>query len=97
LPLTILEAMASSLPVIATPVGGIPDLVEDGENGFIVPVGDSSMLAEKTICLMSKPVLRKKMGKNNVSKIAENYNPIVISRLYSVIYNQMIQGTPNAD
>ena len=62
MPLTILEAMASTLPVVATPVGGTPEVLKDGINGYLIPVGDHVALANSIIKLLSDPLLAKKMG-----------------------------------
>lgn len=58
----IAEAMASSKPVVATRVGGIPELVEDGETGFLVPRGDVSQIADKISLLLADSSLRERMG-----------------------------------
>ena len=57
-----LEAMQAKLPVVSTPEGGIPDVVEDGETGFLVPKKNSKALAEKLEILIKNPELRKRMG-----------------------------------
>jgi glycosyltransferase involved in cell wall biosynthesis len=57
-----LEAMQYSLPIVSTFEGGIPDVVEDGITGYLVPQLDSVMLADKLECLIKKPELRTKMG-----------------------------------
>lgn len=62
LPLTVLEAMASGLPTVASNVGGIPEMVEDGISGCLVPPGDSRKLADALSALVSQPELRKRMG-----------------------------------
>jgi glycosyltransferase involved in cell wall biosynthesis len=60
--LTIAEAMASQKPVIATRVGGIPEIVEDGKSGFLIERGDTRALAEKILLLADAPGLRESMG-----------------------------------
>lgn len=62
LPLVILEAMQHSLPVVSTMEGAIPDAVEDGVSGFLVPVKDPVALAGKLEMLINDPDLRTKMG-----------------------------------
>lgn len=59
---TIAEAMACGKPLVATRVGGIPELVNDGETGYIIQPGDTQAIAEKIILLLRDPSLRRKMG-----------------------------------
>ncbi|WP_306547308.1 glycosyltransferase family 4 protein [Desulfobulbus sp.] len=58
LPMSLLEAMAAELVVVTTPVGGIPDLIEDGVNGFLVQPGDIDGLATRLITLLTSPEQR---------------------------------------
>jgi glycosyltransferase involved in cell wall biosynthesis len=60
--LVVLEAMSQGLPVIATPVGCVPDLVRDGETGVIVPVRNHVALAEAVTRLMESPQARARIG-----------------------------------
>jgi glycosyltransferase involved in cell wall biosynthesis len=59
---TISEAMASGKPVIATRVGGIPELIRDGENGYLVPRGDGDAVADRILMLAEDSHLRDSMG-----------------------------------
>lgn len=65
LPMAILEALAAGLPVITTPVGGIPEVVRDGYNGFLIPPGNVETLADKLAVLASDAHLRKVMGQHS--------------------------------
>lgn len=62
MPISVIEAMAAGLAVITTPVGGIPELVSDGEDGLLVPPGDVSALAEKIAMLASDTEARVRFG-----------------------------------
>ena len=63
LPIVIMEAMASGLPVVTTSIGAIGEEVEHGVTGFLIPPGDSHSLAEATLRLVVNPDLRHKMGR----------------------------------
>lgn len=69
-----LEAMASGLPVIVTPVGAMPEVIIDGENGFLCPVGDPEALATSIESLLLNRHLVKQIGNNNTFSIRENYD-----------------------
>jgi glycosyltransferase involved in cell wall biosynthesis len=60
----VVEAMATYTPVIGSKVGGIPDMIEDGESGFLVPPGDESALAEKIRWILKHPEEATAMGCN---------------------------------
>lgn len=69
----ILVAMASSLPVIATQVGGIPELVIDGETGFLVPPNNVSQLAEALSQVLESESLRRRMGQAGRRRVERNF------------------------
>jgi glycosyltransferase involved in cell wall biosynthesis len=68
-PVTITEAMASGIPVIASEIGGIGELVEDGVTGFLVPVRDSQAMAERIRRFIDRPDLRQEMGQKGLARI----------------------------
>jgi glycosyltransferase involved in cell wall biosynthesis len=70
LPLAIMEAMASGLPVVTTDVGAITEQIEDGDTGFLVPPGDTAALAEATLRLVRNADLRHTMSAR-VRRVAE--------------------------
>ena len=72
-PLVILEAMQHSLPVIATPVGAIPDMVMDGETGVLVPANDAHALADAMARMMEKLSGTCDFGTNSRRLFLENY------------------------
>lgn len=74
LPLVLLEAMQFELPIVSTIWRGIPDVVKDGENGFLVPIKNSHMLVEKLDLLIRNKELRKEMGKKGRKLFLERYS-----------------------
>jgi glycosyltransferase involved in cell wall biosynthesis len=68
------EAMASGCPVVATRVGGIPDVVEDGESGLLVPQRDSAALAEATLAVLQDGTLRARMGAAGVARARDRFD-----------------------
>jgi len=72
-PLVILEAMQFSLPVISTFEGGIPDIVVDGETGFLVETHNSTLLSDKIAILLNNKELRLRMGHNAYKEFENKY------------------------
>ena len=73
-PVTLMEAMGSGLPVVATQVGGVSELVEHGTNGFIVRPGDADELADRISTLLGDPALRQRMGSAGRSKVESDFS-----------------------
>ncbi len=73
-PQAIAEAMACGLPVVASRVGAIPEMVRDGENGFLIPPASPRALARALAELMERPVLRRSMGQQSRRLALEEHN-----------------------
>ncbi len=74
LPNSVIEAMASGLPVVASRVGGIPELVDDGKTGYLVPPGDPNALADALARLLEDPRRSAELGRAGRIKIEQNYS-----------------------
>jgi len=74
LSITLLEAMAAGRPVVATSVGGNPELVRDGVNGFLVPLNNHKKMAERVIRLLDDEILRKNMGSAGRKRVKEEFS-----------------------
>ena len=72
-PVVAIEALAAALPVVATPVGGVADVVEDGVDGFLVARGDVEALAERLHGSPRDPELRARMGAAGAERVPERY------------------------
>jgi len=73
-PVSILEAMATGIPVVATDIGGIKEVVSDGETGFLVKPGNPHELAEKIKKLLENQKMRKDFGKAGFKRVKENFS-----------------------
>lgn len=69
----IIEYMACGIPVVATDVGGNPEIITAGENGYLVPTGNPSLMAEKVLFLLENPSLARTIGLTNREKVVRNY------------------------
>lgn len=74
LPLTVLEAMASALPVVASDVGGTREAVQHGETGYLYSPGDAAQLASLLLRLARDPVLGAELGRKGLARVREHFN-----------------------
>lgn len=81
LPQAMLEAMSYGLPVIATTVGGVPDVVEHGRTGFLVEPGNSGEIRKYLERLLSDEVMRKTMSENCLTEIQNYAWPVLLKRM----------------
>jgi D-inositol-3-phosphate glycosyltransferase len=86
-----LEAMACGTPVVASEVGGLPFLVQDGITGYTVPADDHVALCEKLTILIGEESLRQQMGRNAV-EYAQKYDWEIIARQVIEVYNELINN-----
>ena len=84
-----MEAMASGLPVVAVNAMALPELVHDGENGYLFSDGDKQMLAEKIIAILTNQTMRTQMSKKSLEIIKDHDINKIIEK-YESIYNEII-------
>ena len=89
LPLVVLEAMARRRAVVATPVGGTPEVVADGETGLLVPPRDSAALATAIRELLADPERRRRMGEAGYRRAAERFSAEAMTRRVLEIYDEV--------
>ncbi len=91
LPLTLFEAMASGLPIVASPVNGIPYEMKEPENGFFTPYGDIKAIEKRILQLLEDPELSKEISENNFKK-SQNFSWDIICRRYMVEYEKLLKN-----
>lgn len=89
LPLVVLEAMAAGLPVIATPVGGIPEVVIHQETGLLVPIEDVPALADAMLKLLQNPHVRNEMGNKGLEMVDKDFSVEKMCREVFDIYEKL--------
>ncbi len=95
LPYVVIEAMACALPVIASSVGGIPEVVCHGENGFIIKPGDRELLARYILLLAGDEDLRRRIGSRNRELVFERYSlSSSLAHLFSVFDQVHAESAP---
>lgn len=88
LPLTLFEAMASGLPIVASPVNGIPFEMKEPENGFFTRYGDIKAIEKRILEVLDKPKLAKQISKNNIKK-SKQYGWDTIYKRYMKEYKEL--------
>ena len=94
--MAIIEAMAMGKPVVATRVGGIAELVADGETGYLVPPGDAQAMAERLVRILGASDLCRSMGQSAQARARERYSAGQVAAQYRQVYRQMLGLPSNA-
>jgi len=87
--LSALEAMASEVPVVATRVGGLPEVVTDGESGYLVPVGDTDEMARRLVELAGNSELRHRMGRAARERAVRLFPIDKVVGMYEDLYREV--------
>ncbi|WP_252503422.1 N-acetyl-alpha-D-glucosaminyl L-malate synthase BshA [Sporosarcina sp. Marseille-Q4943] len=84
--LVLLEGFACGVPAIATEIGGIPEVIEDGKNGFLVGLGDVESAAEKAKLLLEDPIMHERFRQNALQTVDDKFNSASIVLQYEDLY-----------
>ncbi len=93
--LSALEAMACEVPVIATRVGGLPEVVRDGETGYLVSVGDTEAMAERALEMLSDQPRRLAMGERGREWACAQFNTDRVIPQYVALYERVLRSSPH--
>lgn len=90
MPHTVLEAMAAGVPVVATAVGSVPEMVNQGQTGLLVPPGSPERLAEAILRLADDPLLRRQMSERGRKKLLAGFTADAVSRKHQELYQELL-------
>ena len=91
-PLAVLESMATGIPVVATAVGSIPEMLESGKEGVLIPSGDTEALTEAIVSLARDPERRTRMGQAGRKKAEERYSESRMVEGYANLCRSLLEG-----
>jgi glycosyltransferase involved in cell wall biosynthesis len=87
-PLSMIEAMAAGLPIVSTAVGGVPELLQNGKEGFIVEPGRTEQLSEAMMVLLNNAGLRRAMGTAASTRAKEKFDVTAMVKAYEELYSE---------
>jgi glycosyltransferase involved in cell wall biosynthesis len=88
-PLSVIEAMAAGLPIVSTAVGGVPELLQNGKEGFIVQPGHANGLSEAMMTLLNDSNLRRAMGEAAAVRAKAKFDVSAMVRAYEELYEEV--------
>ncbi len=92
-PVSLIEAQASGVPVISTDVGGVKDILSEGETGFVVPKKDAESFAEKLQLLIEKKEIRDKMSQNGWNFVRDKFHYTTLVKNMENYYTELIENS----
>ena len=96
LPVAILESMAAAVPVVATAVGGTPEVVEDDTTGFLVPPAQPAALAAKIRDLLDAPERRRAMGERGAARVRSEFTFAAQAARYEELFARLVPHAPTS-
>jgi glycosyltransferase involved in cell wall biosynthesis len=92
LPNVVLEAFAARRPVVATAVGGTPEVVVEGEGGFLVHPAEEEKMSARIVELLRRPELRSEMGERGYQRICTHFSPLRQTEAYLELYREVARN-----
>ncbi len=89
LPVVLLEFLAAGVPAVATAVGGTPEVIEEGQSGYLVPAGDASALARRILDLLHDEPLRQAMGQRGQQRVRAEFTLAAQSAAYQHLFEEV--------
>jgi N-acetyl-alpha-D-glucosaminyl L-malate synthase BshA len=90
--LVALEAMASEVPVIATDIGGLPEVIDHGKDGFLYPIGDVASMAAAALGILQHPIERQQLGRNARAHARDRFSTGQVVQAYESLYRRTIEA-----
>jgi lipopolysaccharide heptosyltransferase II len=88
----VVEAQAAGVPVVATKVGGVIDIIEDGKNGLLVPPADAKSMAEAIMRIFKDPQFARELAQNAYAKVKEKYNVELMVKNTLDVYREVLNN-----
>jgi glycosyltransferase involved in cell wall biosynthesis len=92
LPVILLEMGAAGVPTVATAVGGIPEVIDDGQDGCLVPPGDPQALANRIVAMLDDDARRRAMGRAARTRVERDFSFAAMGRHYHELFRKLTQG-----
>jgi glycosyltransferase involved in cell wall biosynthesis len=92
-PIALMEAMAAGVPIVASDCGAVRDIVEDGEQGFLIPVGDAGRFADRLRLLAGDPDLRARLGKAARARAEHDFGIEQTARSYEELLTELVRSS----
>ena len=96
-PVAALDAMAAGLPLVATSVGGIPELIDDGKTGCLVPPCDTEALASRLRLLLSNPEMRQRLGTAAYAHVRDHFSSAQMTASFAQLYDELLGSVPDRE
>jgi glycosyltransferase involved in cell wall biosynthesis len=92
LPVVLLETGAAGVPTVATSVGGIPEVIDNGQSGYLVAAGDGAALAERIVVLLDNDLQRQAMGRAARERVRRDFSFEAMGRQYHELFRKVVSG-----